>query len=150
MKKKIQLSLLLFVSTAFASSLLAQDVQKEMLSLTKKYEQAYNKKDYKTLQAMYTKDATRTEADGKVENGNETIATVLADQLKDAETATLTITPDQAETAADGTVTATGSFHVQGKAKQSGEAFDVKGTYTNTLVKENGKWKIAKSVLSAM
>lgn len=151
MKKTSQLSLLvLLVFAAFTTSLSAQDIQKEMLSLTKKYEQAYNKKDSKSLQAMYTKDATRTNADGEVENGNNAIGAALAEDFKTLDATTITIIPGKTQPAADGTVTATGSYRIKGKLKQNGEPFDAKGTYTNTLVKEGKQWKIVKSVLAAM
>ncbi len=151
MKKTGQLSLLmLIVFAAFTTSLSAQNIQKEVLSLTKKYEQAYNKKDSKSLQAMYTKEAIRTNADGKVENGNDAIGAALAEEFKNLDVTTITITAGKTQPAADGTVTATGSYHIKGKSKQSGESFDAKGTYTNTLVKEGKQWKIVKSVLTAM
>jgi len=47
----------------------------------------------------------------------------------------------------DGTVLAAGTYHVTGTSK-AGEKIDRNGGYTNTVVKEGGKWKISKSVLT--
>ena len=144
MKKTFQFGLLLmFVLVAFTNRLLAQIDQKEALALTKKYEQAYNKKDDKALKAMYTKDATKTNPDGTVLTGSEAIRASLVQEFEAVDSETLAVTYDSSTTVADGTITSTGSYRATGKAK-TGEAFDVKGTYTNTLVKEKGQWKILK------
>lgn len=151
MKKTIQLGLLLLFATAITSPLLAQDAKNEdMVSLAKKYEQAYNKKDDKALKAMYTKDATRTDTEGTVLSGSEAIRAALAAAFAETDaTAKLIITQGKTETAADGTVTSTGTYIATGKSK-TGEAFEYKGTYTNTVVKEDGQWKISKSVLASL
>jgi len=151
MKKTIQLGLLLLFATAIVSPLLAQDAKNEdMVKLAKKYEAAYNKKDDKALKDMYTKDATRTDTEGTVLSGSEAIRAALAAAFAETDaSAKLIIMQDKTETAADGAVTSTGTYVATGKTK-AGEAFELKGSYTNTVVKEGGQWKIAKSVLSGM
>ena len=139
----------MFALIAFTYPLLAQDAQKDMLALTEKYEQSYNKKKDKALKAMYTENATRINTDGTVYTGSETIRAAIAESFHEMPSQKVTIRHDKSETAADGTVTATGSYVVKGRSK-AGEAIDLKGTYTNTVIKEKGQWKISKSVLVTM
>jgi len=150
MKKTIQLGLLfLFALTAFATPLLAQDKQnKELDKLAKKYENAYNTKDDKTIMGMYTKDATRVNTDGTVLAGSEAIGAFVAKEFVDNAGGKLAITPGKSETNTDGTVTSIGTYLLTGKSKETGQPIEFKGGYTNTLVKEGGNWKISKSVLS--
>lgn len=145
----MQLTLLLaFAFTAFAAPLFAQNINNdEMQNLVSKYEAAYNKKDDKAIGALFTKDAVRTNPDGSTINGADAIAAFYADRFKESD-ATLHIMPGNNTSNADGTVTGTGSFSLSGKTT-SGEAIDIKGSYTNTLVQQDGEWKISKSVLTA-
>jgi len=133
----------MFALIAYASPLLAQLTQSEALTFTKKYETAYNKKDDKALKAMYTKDAIRTFNDSTVNTSSEAIRSALVMQFK-ANPLTITIKHDKVKIAKDGSITAIGTYHVWGKS-ETGEAFDIKGGYTNTIVKIKGKWKISKS-----
>lgn len=143
----MQLALLLaFAFTAFAAPLLAQNfTNDDMQRLVSKYEAAYNKKDDKAIGAMFTKDAVRTNPDGTTLTGPVAIAAFYADRFKESD-ATLHIMPGNMTTNADGTVTSTDSFSLSGKTK-SGEAIDMKGGYTNTLLQQDGQWKISKSVI---
>jgi uncharacterized protein (TIGR02246 family) len=147
MKKIIQFILLTVLAvTAFINPLKTQDAAKELTAFTKKFEQIYNKKDDKALKEMYTKDATRTNTDGTVVTGNEAIGALFAELFKGK--ISLVLVQDKVVTA-DGITTATGNYHVTGTSAK-GEKIDRKGIYTNTVVKENGDWKISKSVLSAL
>jgi len=150
MRKIIQRSLLLaMVSlTAFLAPLKAQDAAKELAGFTKKFQAAYNSKDDKALKTMYTDDATRTAADGTVSNGSEAIVAQFKDYFTENKV-TLDLKQTNVEVQADGSATATGTFHVTGTSK-TGEKIDRKGGYTNTVVKTNGHWKIAKTVLTAL
>ncbi|MGH2648728.1 MAG: YybH family protein [Ginsengibacter sp.] len=149
MKKTIRLSLLLvFVyGTAFMNPLKAQMTTAEHNALAKIYQDAYNRKDDKAMLAMYTKDAIRITPDSVVANGTEAIGKEFAEEFKHS-TATLEITP-QNTMEKDGSSIGTGTFHVTGTNDQ-GEKIDVMGTYTNTMAKENGQWKIAKSVIGTV
>ena len=150
MKQIIQRSLLLAIAsiTLFAVSLKAQDATKELAAFTKKFQATYNSKDDKALKMMYADDAVRVAADGTTLTGNEAISAEFAKSFADIKP-TIEIKQDKAETQADGSVVATGTYHVKGTAA-SGEAIDIKGSYTNTVVKVKGHWKITKSVLAAM
>ena len=150
MKKLFKLSLLFALSsiTSFSNQLHAQDATKELAGFTKKFQDAYNKKDDKTLKTYYTTDATRTDASGSVITGNENIVAEFVNTWS-ANKVTIVIKQDKVETGADGSTVATGTYLVTGTSN-AGEKLDITGTYTNTVVKENGKWKIAKSVLGSL
>ena len=147
MKKRIQFGLLfLFALVSYATPLLAQFTEDEALIFLKKYETAYNKKDDQALKAMHTDNSIRTLADGTVNTGSEAIRLALLEDFK-ADPLTLTIKQDKIATAPDGSGIATGTYHAWGEGRP-GDKFDVKGSYSITIVKEKGEWKISKTVLS--
>ena len=148
MKKTIKFSLLLtFLSmAAFINPVKAQDATTELTAFTKRFEDAYNKKDVKALKEMFTKNAVRTGTDGKIYNGNDSIAAVLETMLKN----NVTVAIKQQKVATEnGSTVVTGTYQVTGSST-SGEKIDLKGAYTNTVVKEEGQWKIAKQLLTAL
>ena len=148
MKRIIKFSLLSVLAvSAFINPLKAQDAKKELAAFVNKFEAAYNKKDDKALKEMYTKDATRTNTDGKIANGNEAIREVFAELFKDNIKVELKL--DKVETATDGGTTISGTYHVTGTSVK-GEKIDKQGAYNNNVVKENSHWKISKSVLTAL
>ena len=134
----------------FASAILnpvkSQDIKKEIDEFAKKFETTYNKKDDKGLKMMYTDKAVRTDPDGTVTSGNDNILMKLTESWPTAKL-TLTIKQDKVEPQSDGTVIAKGTYNVMGTTN-AGEMINVSGAYTNTNVKDNGSWKISKSVLS--
>ncbi len=134
--------------TEFINPLKAQDAKNDMMMLAKNFENAYNSKDAKALQEMYTKDAVRVGTDSVTTNGNEAISASFATDFENSDL-TISIVVDKAETQSDGTITAMGTYHVTG-ANKKGDKIDVSGTYNNTNVKEAGHWKISKSVLTKM
>jgi uncharacterized protein (TIGR02246 family) len=150
MKKTIKLSLLLALISAivFINPVKAQDATTDLAGFTKKFQAAYNKKDDKALKMMYTDDAARVGIDGTTVTGNEAISAEFAKSFAD-NTQTIVIKQDKVVTQADGSATATGTYHVTGTSN-AGEKIDRSGNYTNTVVKVKGQWKIAKSVLTAM
>jgi len=150
MKKTIMFSLLLAMASvaAFINPLRAQDASKELLGFTKKFQAIYNKNDAKALKQMYTDDAVRVGTDGVTLTGSDNIVAGFEKSFAGSKLM-IEIKQEKVETAADGTATATGTYHVTGK-NNAGEAVDIKGAYNNSVIKVNGHWKIAKSVLSAM
>jgi len=148
MKKTIKFSLVLALVSvaAFINPLKAQDVKKELEGFTKKFETAYNKQDSKAIKTFYTAEASRTNPAGETVTGNDNIVAEFVSQWTDSKI-TITINPEKADSQADGTVLASGTYHVTGTGK-AGEKIDRNGGYTNTVVKEGGKWKISKSVLT--
>ena len=117
-----------------------------MDDLVKKFEAGYNKNDDKALMMLYTDKAVRIDADGTVTTGNENIRLSYIQSWAGTKLA-LTIKQKKTEKQADGTVLASGTYNVTGTTN-TGENIYADGAYTNTLVKENGQWKISKTVLS--
>ena len=151
MKKSFSIILVagLLVLAAFVNPVKAQNHKKEMAKFAKDYQNAYNKKDVKALQQFYTADAVEINIDGTTINGNEAIGASMTDQFKRVSDK-IKITPDNSVSNSDGSVTGTGSYyvyHLTGTSEKD-EQIDGGGNFTNTIVKENGHWKISKSVLS--
>lgn len=149
MKKVIQSSLFFaaLLCAAFTPSLNAQDVDKEMAAFAQQFQDTYNKEDHATLKTFYTADATRVARDGTSITGAEAIGAFWAEQFKGAD-ATLAL--KQASVVwkdVSHAYVSTGTYHVTGTTVK-GDKISLSGTYTNTMLKENGTWKIAKSVLS--
>ncbi|MEO8415186.1 MAG: nuclear transport factor 2 family protein [Ginsengibacter sp.] len=126
---------------AFTNPIKAQDNKKEMETLAKNYGDAYNKKDAKAIMQFYTKDAVRVNPDGTTTNGSEAIA-ADATAFFANNNPTIKITVSNCVAESDGSVTTTGTY--EGNTGNT----DFGGNYTNTCVKEDGQWKISKSVLT--
>ena len=150
MKRTITFTLVLALASiiAFVNPLQAQNAAHDMNALAKKFESAYNHKDAKAIKGMYTIDAVRTNTDGTITTGNAAISDSLAVFFKRANV-TIKIMVDKSSAEANGTITASGTYHVTGTTGK-GEKIDIKGAFDNTNVKENGQWKISKSVLKSM
>lgn len=151
MKKTIQLSLFIVFSLMVSGGpLLAQKHHKEMLRLTKKFEDAYNRKDDKAIKAMYKVDATMISPGGHIVNGSEDIRAALKrDFSANDSTTKIVITVVSEKIGADKTIIVKGRLHVKGNKIKSGLPFELEGPYTNVLVKEKGKWKIFKTSYTA-
>ncbi|MEP6749959.1 MAG: nuclear transport factor 2 family protein [Bacteroidota bacterium] len=150
MKQIIQRSLLLALTSIaiFITPLKAQDATKELATFTKKFQDAYNKKDDKALKPMYTDDAIRVGVDGTSLSGNEAISAEFAKSFAGNKQA-IVIKQDKVEPQTDGSAIATGTYHVTGSTN-AGEKIERSGNYTNTVIKVKGQWKISKSVLTSM
>ncbi len=150
MKLIIQRSLLLAIAAIvlLTGTVKAQDTGKEIAAFARKFQAAYNAQDDKALKLMHTKDAVRIAADGTTLNGNEAIAADLANAFANYKS-TIEINITKTGNLANGSALATGTFHVKGSTT-AGDIIDVKGSFTNTMVKIMGQWKLAKSVLASL
>lgn len=148
MKKTIQFSLLLvFVTIAsLVNTAKAQDTTKELTAFTKRFEEAFNKKDIKAIREMFTKDAVRTSSDGQSQTGNDAIVAAYEELFQSK--LTLTIRQEKVATE-NGSIVSTGTYQATGST-QSGEAIDAKGSFSNSMVKDNGQWKISKQVVNSL
>ncbi|MEO8820477.1 MAG: nuclear transport factor 2 family protein [Ginsengibacter sp.] len=142
----VMLAAAFMVLAAFTNPVKAQDHKKEMATLAQQFQNAYNKKEVKALEGFYTKDAVRVNADGTTTDGNKAIAEVHATDFKQGINK-IKITVSKDEPGSDGSVMVTGTFRVTGTSPK-GEKIDMSGNYVNTVVKENGHWKISKSVIT--
>jgi ketosteroid isomerase-like protein len=144
MKKIIKSGLsLAFVTLLLAAPVLGQDMAKVMKEMTATYEKAYNSEDAKTLVAMYTEDGVRTFDDGRNYKGS---AELLAGFMAEFEANDLKVKISMGEITPAGMdkATSTGTYEVKGTLG-TGEKVSYMGKYTNSLVKVNGVWKIAKT-----
>lgn len=128
MKRTIQiLAISAFVfMVAFSNPAKAQDNEKDMVTLAKNYEDAYNKKDAAAIKAFYTTDAIRVNTDGTTTNGSEAIAADAADFFANNSAVEIKITVTKSVTESDGTVTSSGTY----EGNVGGNAFT--GNFTNT------------------
>ena len=104
----------------------------------------YDHEDGETLASRQTHEDVRDITDGRNFTGIAEIkeameADVAANDFK------VPMKAGTHEVLNDGGVIAKGTYHVKGTA--AGEPVDITGTYTNTLVKVNGEWKVSKNVL---
>ncbi|WP_075351382.1 YybH family protein [Algoriphagus marinus] len=143
MKTKMKLSLSIVLMALLSFPLMAQDMEKEMVEMTKKYEKAYNAEDVNALVAMYTSDGVRTFNDGRNYKGAAEIAAGLTAEFA-ANNFKVSIKHEKVVPAGVGKATATGTYRVTGKTAE-GESVDVMGKYTNTLIKIDGEWKVART-----
>ena len=131
---------------AFTSTLNAQDLDQEMVAFAQQFQDAYNKEDHATLKTFYTDDAKRLAKDGTAITGAEAIGAFWAEQFKGSD-ATLTL-KQQSVGWKDNlhAYVASGTYHVSGTTVK-GDKFEISGKYINTMLKQNGVWKIAESAL---
>jgi len=119
-----------------------------MYTLTRNYMAAYNAGDHTALQAMYTDDAVRMDPEGNRIEGAKNIAAELAKQLRENNLTALIKHDAMHWSDAENAWVATGTYQIYGISYVYDIEIDRHGRYANTLQKEEGEWKIAKSVLS--
>ena len=122
----------------------------DMYTLTRNYMAAYNAGDHAALQAMYTDDAVRIDTEGNRIEGAENIAAALAQQFRENNVTVLIKHDGLYWSDAESTLVATGTYQVYGVSYVYDIEIDVTGRYANTVLQEDGEWKIAKSVLSPL
>ena len=142
---------LMFFLTTLGSTVLlqAQSVNDEvdMHTFARKFMAAYNAGDHAALGEMYTADAVRFDQAGKEIKGADNIAAYFADQfLKNNATLLLKHT-ELVWAHAEHAWVARGTYEIYGKTNVYDIPIDVAGQYANVMLKQNGEWKIAKSML---
>jgi uncharacterized protein (TIGR02246 family) len=132
------------IKTVFAMEKVFKDVR----TLVQNFQDAYNREDASAIQALYTADATRILVDGTVAKGAENIANQYAESFKNSNAA-LTLKFANVQPQFDGTMIATGTFHIFGTSI-NGERVSLAGNYNNKLVNQNGQWKLAEVKLGGL
>jgi len=143
-----KLFLIVVVSGAFTTSGYTQSASKSIKKFTKSFSKSYNAKDHAALTAMFTPDAVRIDTEGKATNGGAQIGADYA-QVFSATDQKVVIKHAGVRDNPDGSAVANGTYTVTGTVKSSGDKIALAGTYENTLVKQNGVWKISQMKLSA-
>lgn len=121
-----------------------------MHTLTRNYMAAYNSGDHAALAKMYTADAIRIDQKGEKIKGADNIAAYFADQFRQNN---ITIFIRQLSlnwSDREYTWVANGTYEVNGSTKVGGIPIHLTGTYANAMIKKDGQWKIAKSVLGPL
>ena len=145
MKKLLFLAALLGCTT-FLPAQSPKD-EADMHTLTRNYMAAYNRGDHAALQKMYTDDAVRIDQQGTRIEGAANIAAALAEQLRANNATVLIRHRDLNWSDAEGAYVATGTYEIYGTTNVYDIEIDLAGRYANTVLQEDGEWKIAKSIL---
>lgn len=151
MKHLIILAVLLSSLTA-CQVLQAQSAndELEMMDFARQFMAAYNQEDKAALQDMYLDDAVRIDAAGKQIEGADNIAAYFAEQFR-LNNATLLIKQMNLNWSDyEHAWVASGIYEVYGNTDVYDIKIDIAGRYANAMLKKDGKWKIAKSVLSPL
>ena len=120
----------------------------EIQNLTRNFMTAYNKQDLTALKEMYSEYAVRIDQ----EKNEMTGANKIIDFFKQGfikNTTTLYLKHSSLRWSdAEHAFIARGTYEIIGKTNVYDINIHTKGVYTNTMIKNKDKWKIAKSVLS--
>ncbi len=119
-----------------------------MRTFARHYMAAYNTGDHAALEKMYTADAVRIDPEGERIEGAENIAAELAEQFRDNDVTVLIKQSGLHRSDAEQAWVATGTYEIYGVSHVYDIEIDRHGRYANTMQKENGEWKIAKSILT--
>ncbi len=145
MKKLMLLAALLGLALLLPAQTVSDEA--DMHNFARRFMAAYNAGDHTALGKMYTADAVRTDPNGTQIVGADNIAAYFAEQFRKNNATLLLRQQHTSWSESQGTLTTTGTYAVYGKQYVYDIEIDINGTYTNTLVKQKGEWKIARSVL---
>jgi steroid delta-isomerase-like uncharacterized protein len=118
----------------------------DMQAFARNFMTAYNQQDAAAIQKMYTDDAVRIDQEGKEIKGAANIAAYFADQfrLNDATVFVRQISANWSDY--EHAWVARGTYEVNGRTNVYDIPVHFTGGYANAMAKENGQWKIARSV----
>lgn len=141
----------LLCATLPAPRVSAQSVndEAEIQAFTRRFMAAYNAQDQAALQKMYTDDAVRIDLAGNPINGAANIAAYFAGQFVKNNTTLLLKHTGISWSDSEHAWVARGNFEVYGKTNVYDIPINIVGSYANAMLKTNGAWKIARSVLTA-
>lgn len=122
--------------------------ERDMQTFARNFMNAYNQGDHEAIRNMYTADAVRIDQEGKEIKGADNIAAYFADQFRKNNATVfirqLSVNWSDFEHA----WVASGTYEVNGITNVYDIPVHVSGSYANAMLKKDGQWKIAKSVLS--
>jgi uncharacterized protein (TIGR02246 family) len=121
--------------------LTAQKADPGIEKLAEQYQLAFNKGDAKALAALYTADALRIPLDGTLLTGRSAIEasynTNFAGPFKGT---TLKLSPGKTQSLTSDVALIQGTYEV------TGGSAPVRGRYLNTVLRQDGQWKLASVV----
>ncbi|MCF8245338.1 MAG: ester cyclase [Saprospiraceae bacterium] len=118
----------------------------EMQTFARNFMNAYNQSDAKAIRKMYLDDAVRIDAEGKEIKGADNIAAYFADQFVKNNATVFIRHLGVNWSDREYTWVASGTYEVNGKTNVYDIPIHFTGRYANAMIKEDGQWKIAKSV----
>jgi uncharacterized protein (TIGR02246 family) len=144
---------LIFIAALFClavSGLQAQSVNEELelQTFTRRFMAAYNAQDHAAIGKMYTEDAVRIDQQGNQIVGAENIANYFAEQFRKNNATLLLKHTGINWSDAEHAWVVRGNYEVYGKTIVYDIPIDIVGSYANAMLKKDGEWKIAKSVLT--
>lgn len=134
----------------FCHDLQAQSAADEqaLAAFTQSYMSAYNAQDHSALQNMYTTEAVYQDVTGKEILGAASIGEHFASYFRN-HNVSLQLQPSQVSWSDyQHAFVASGSFELTGRTIVYDIPVQVSGTYSNTMLQEDGQWKISHSVLT--
>jgi len=107
---------------------------------------AFAKADAKTLASLYTENAIRISPEGGRVVGREAISKEFAANFAGPwKGATIKIQIGAFQTVGADTAVGEGTYEVVGVKGPDGKPVPIKGSYVNTMVKQNGAWVLASN-----
>ncbi|MCB0598410.1 MAG: ester cyclase [Lewinellaceae bacterium] len=142
---------LLFLAALLGCSILLQAQspadEAAMQAFARNFMNAYNQQDHEAIRKMYLDDAVRIDQDGKEIKGADNIAAYFADQFRQNNATVFIRQLSVGWSDREYTWVAKGTYEVNGKTHVYDIPIHVTGGYANAMIKEDGEWKIAKSML---
>ena len=132
------------IKNVFAMTQVVKDVR----ALTQKFQDAYSEENADALKAMFTVNAERIMADGKMAKGAANIADDYREFFKNDHVSSIIKLAD-VKPQFDGSIITTGTYNIYGTSVK-GARVALKGSYSNKLVKENGQLKIEQIKLGGL
>lgn len=138
--------------TIFGGQLQAQTASNEfeIQNFTRKFLAAYNLQDAKALKNMYTKDAVRVDPIKGEIRGADKIGEYFDQQFIHNNTTLLLRPTSITWSDREHAFVARGTYEVFGATVVYDIGIHDAGAYANTMIKEKGEWKIARSVLTPL
>ncbi len=119
----------------------------EMQEFARNFMNAYNQGDHEAIRKMYLDDAVRIDAEGKEIKGADNIAAYFADQFVKNNAMVFIRQLGVNWSDREHAWVASGTYEVNGKTNVYDIPIHVTGRYANAMLKKDGQWKIAKSML---
>lgn len=137
-----------FLFAAFSTQAQTVNDELEIQAFTRRFMATYNAQDHVALGKMYTDDAVRIDPEGKEIKGADKITAFFADQFRKNNATLLLKHTGISWSDKEHAWISKGRYEVFGKTNVYDIAIDITGNYANAMLKKNGEWKIARSVLS--
>jgi steroid delta-isomerase-like uncharacterized protein len=144
--------LLLAALVSATITLQAQSVNDEadMQAFARNFMNAYNQGDHEAIRKMYTDDAVRIDHEGRQIKGADNIAAYFADQFVKNNATVFIRQLSVSWSDREYTWVASGAYEVNGKTNVYDIPIHTTGAYANAMLKKDGQWKIARSILSPL